>query len=437
MTPIFDVNEIEKVQEFIIKKKAKLDKKTSNTSKIASEEISFEDEIIPDPSLAALLNEDREIIISDSLYKYTENGMYFCLMKDKQKLYDYLNKVGLSGKLSKNTSTNSQLTSKMALPAVTEVSDGINLFIPIDYYDVVPLVFATNSTVTSGIQTPKLIKQNLGICSIQKQGFFEKIFGASEKDEDYYDDNRRIQISYWNHNYFLFSSIGCSARLQKREKFLGVMYWDKSYADKIELGVNSVQYDYKFNVPQFNQSQYEYNTVFFESNGLKFNISGKIINKMPTDNPGFIFDIESPQDAITITICNNDYLYLSAKEVNSAIDILAKSAVNALPSSFDKTLLQNKIANDKIKYNVLMATPLNNKVTFNTMNVMWTNNNDNVITHYFDFNFLVTWKSTYSSFGNYLGGLAGGTSYSNVSIDMYGAALHNGQWKGKRLILQK
>lgn len=176
---------------------------------------------------------------------------------------------------------------------------------------------------------------------------------------------------------------------------------------------------------------------FFESNGLKFNISGKIINKMPTDNPGFIFDIESPQDAITITICNNDYLYLSAKEVNSAIDILAKSAVNALPSSFDKTLLQNKIANDKIKYNVLMATPLNNKVTFNTMNVMWTNNNDNVITHYFDFNFLVTWKSTYSSFGNYLGGLAGGTSYSNVSIDMYGAALHNGQWKGKRLILQK
>ena len=263
LTPIFDVNEIEKVQEFIIKKKAKLDKKTSNTSKIASEEISFEDEIIPDPSLAALLNEDREIIISDSLYKYTENGMYFCLMKDKQKLYDYLNKVGLSGKLSKNTSTNSQLTSKMALPAVTEVSDGINLFIPIDYYDVVPLVFATNSTVTSGIQTPKLIKQNLGICSIQKQGFFEKIFGASEKDEDYYDDNRRIQISYWNHNYFLFSSIGCSARLQKREKFLGVMYWDKSYADKIELGVNSVQYDYKFNVPQFNQSQYEYNTVFF------------------------------------------------------------------------------------------------------------------------------------------------------------------------------
>lgn len=411
-----------------------------NTSKIASDEISVEDEIISDPSLAALLNEDREIIVSDSLYKYTENGMYFCLVKDKQKLYDYLNKLNSSGNLQKQTnktSTNSQLTSKIAIVPITEVSDGINLFIPIDYYNIGTPSLVTNLVTTTMAQTPKLIKQNLGICSIQTSGFFQHIFGASQKDEDYYDDNRRIQISYWNQNYFLFSSIGCSARLQKREKFLGVSYWDKSYADQIELGINSIQYDYKFNVPQFNTSQYQYNTVFFESNGIKFNIQGKIIDKMPTNNPGFIFDTDSPQDAITITICNKDYLYLSAKEANSAIDLLAKSAVNALPSSFDKSILQNKIANDKIKYNVLIASPLDNKVTFKTMNVVWNYNNDNAITHYFDFNFLVTWKSSYTGFSDYLAGLAGGTTYSNVSVDLYGAALHSGQWKGKRLILQK
>lgn len=430
LTPIFDENDTEKIKNFFLAKKERLQKRniefgiTSKSSK-SDEEIEFDDELISDPVLTGLLNENKEIYVADSVYKYTENGLYFCLVKDKQKLYDYLNKLS-------STSKNKNITNKMIPEEITEVSNGINRFVPIINSEI-----SYNNPAPTSVSSPALLKQNLPICRIEKQGWLEKIFGETEVDTEDYGDGKRVKIKFWNQNYFLFSSIGCSARFQKRVKILGIMGWQKSYATQIELGVNSIEYTYSFNVPQFNASKYQYNTVFFESNGLKFNQEGKIIDKMPTDKPGFIFDAESPQDALNITICNDIVQVLNAKEANQIIDNLAKSAVNALPAMTDKYLLQNKIANGKIKYNVIIATPLDNKVTFKVMGIKWTNNNDNAITNYFDFNFLLTWKNTYVNPGDYLNGLVGGKKYKALSADIYGAALYNNEWKGRRLILEK
>lgn len=445
LTPILDVNDKEQIEAFILRKKAKIQKTNKSLGinvKTTEEEIDTDDNLIADPALGALLNEDREIIVADSLYKYTETGMYFCLIKDKQKLYNYLNSLTITQKRSTITNRVApcnqealKQTAKIAIiDPVTEVIDGINRFLPEPVCNTSPNSPSQPVAVLPPSPSPRLIKQNLPITTIEKQGFFEQIFGERESDIQDFGDGHRVKVTFWNQNFYLFSSIGCSARFQKRKKFLGVAWWEKSYADQIELGVNNIQYDYKFNVPQFNQAQYEYSTVFFESKGMRFNINGKPIYKMPTDNPGFIFDTDNPDDFLNITICNRDFLYLSAQDANKAIDFLAKSAVAALPGSYDKYILQNKIANDKLKYNVMIASPLDNKVTMKSMNIMWTYNNDNAITHYFDFNYLFKWKSSYSDFGDYLQGLIGGTSYSNVSIDMYGAAFHNNQWKGIRLL---
>lgn len=435
LTPIFDENDTEKIKNFFIAKKQHLQKRniefgTTSKSAVFDDEIDFDDELISDPVLAGLLNENKEIYVADSLYKYTETGLYFCLIKDKQKLYNYLDKISI-------TSKKQQITNKI-IQEVTEVSEGINLFIPMEDLNsggVSTLTPAPNPTPV--LISPTLIKQNLPICRIDKQGWLEKIFGETEVDTEDYGDGKRVKVKFWNQNYFLFSSIGCSARFQKRVKILGISGWQKSYATQIELGVNNIEYTYKFNVPQFNASKYQYSTVFFESNGLKFNQEGRIIDKMPTGKSSFIFDSESPQDALNITICNDILTLLSAKEANMIIDNLARAAVNALPGMADKYLLQNKIANGKIKYNIIIATPLDNKVTFKVMGVKWTNNDDNAITNYFDFNFLLTWSSAYESPEDYLKGLNGAKKYNALSADIYGAALHNNVWKGRRLILEK
>lgn len=48
-------------------------------------------------------------------------------------------------------------------------------------------------------------------------------------------------------------------------------------------------------------------------------------------------------------------------------------------------------------YKVIAVNPLTNKATISTQGLKWTSNNENAITHYFDFNFLLTYKSDYDS----------------------------------------
>lgn len=265
LAPIFEINETEKIQKFILEKKGrsqKVYKSLGITSKSATDEIDLDDNLIADPVLAALLNEDREIVIADSLYKYTEMGLYFCLKIDKQKLYDYLNKLTVTQKRSQITNKvtacePAPLEAKIKLIApVTLVSDGINLFIPIAPCDTNPPPASSTPPVVvlPPSPTPTLIKQNLPINWIENQGWFEQIFGTREVDVQDYGDDYRIKVTFWNQNFFIYSSIGCSAKFQKRATFLGIPYWDKSYADKIELGINNINYDYKFNVPQYNNS---------------------------------------------------------------------------------------------------------------------------------------------------------------------------------------
>lgn len=119
------------------------------------------------------------------------------------------------------------------------------------------------------------------------------------------------------------------------------------------------------------------------------------------------------------------------------IDGLKLLANSLVKGSQAKSDLTKGMEDGTLQYNVLKALPFENKVTLSSMGTKWTKNDDNAITQYFDFNFLLTWKSSYSNIGNYLTGLNGATPYTIKSVDLYGAALHNGKWKGIRLIKNK
>lgn len=451
LTPLFSKNQTEEIREFVLNKKERIAQRNiafGITSKsTGDEEINLDDELIQDPIFAALLNENREIYIADSLYKYTELGLYFCLATEKQKLYNYLNKLNFATKKKEFTNKEApclqemqKKTSKiMPEDFVSEVSPGVMMYAPPKYCD---NGYSNPPTPTPvpvpPTATPRFKKQNLEIAYVETNSIFEHLFGASDKSEDYYSDNRRIQVSFWNQNYYVFSSIGCSARLQKREKTLGVSYWEKSYADQIELGINSIQYDYKFNVPPFNNSLYVSGpTVYYSYKGVNYNQFAQVIPSLPTDNPGFPFDTDNNENVVEIYIFQNDF-NLSAKDANKMIDDGLKALAKLMPSnSTNQNELLKGLNSESLKYNIVKAVPFSDKVTFATMGVKWTNNDDNAITHYFDFNFLLTWNSKSTSVGSYLSGLQGSTPYTSVYADIYGAALHNNEWRGRRLIREK
>ncbi|PAM94088.1 hypothetical protein B4N84_13475 [Flavobacterium sp. IR1] len=435
LTPIFDVNDTKSIEDYIVAKKQKKQilnsqyGKSQNDLEDDSEDYEFdvEDDLIQDPGLAAILNEDREIIVGDSLYKFTEHGLYFCLENKKDKLYSYLDSLSVTSEIE-------NLTNRF----VTQVRGDISLFRPNRSSLIVSVPNMPRRNFFPELPTPKLIKSNLPVAGVSGNSFFEGIFGEMEVDTEKFDDGKRIKIKFWNQNYFLYSSLGCSARFQKKVRLFGITGWQKSYTDQIELGVNDISYDYNFNVPVYNEAKYNYENFFIEINGVKYAGSGKQILEFPGGSANFPFIGSSPQE-ITVRIFRKDlfeFNYDANKVYNQAIDLAVKQAFKKIVS-FNPALakVEKEVENGDRLYKVIAVNPLSNKVTISTQGLKWTSNNDNAIVHYFDLNFLFTYNSDYNNPEDYLKGLQGSKNYTNVRADIYGAALHNNEWKGRRLIL--
>lgn len=124
---------------------------------------------------------------------------------------------------------------------------------------------------------------------------------------------------------------------------------------------------------------------------------------------------------------------MTNQNINQVIDVATAQFVNGIQNYLVRQGIIEKIQNGTLKYNVINATPFGNKVKIISSNIKWYRSDDHKITHYFDFNFVFTWKSEYDGFGDYLAGLVGATTYTSLKADIYGAAYRDGQWSGSRL----
>ena len=299
---------------------------------------------------------------------------------------------------------------------------------------------SSTSTGGNGVFNPA----NFGSCTIMNQGFFEQIFGESESCYDYYNDNRRVKVKYFNQNFGVFSSIGCSTRLQKREHlnllFGTISWWEKSYAQQIRMGVNNMTYTYNFNVPVYNSAQYNYETTFFEYKNVKYNINGQVIPTIPTSAGSFNFPVDNNDNVIDITVLGYNAM-LTNGQVNQAID----AALVQIISSINTFALKQELITKKAEGNLVVRTvyvePFSNKIKFIVANQFWASNDDNAVVKYFDFNFLLTYNSstnynpdTTQEYIDLLETFNGARTYTDVKIDMFGAALYNNYWKGRKLL---
>jgi len=253
--PVLDVTNISEVKAFSVAKQkriASLNKSFGITSKtVTTDEVELTDEIVTDPALASLLNEDREIVVGDSLYKYTETGLYFCLKKDKEKLYNYLNKLSSTQKkniiVQKQISPNKSLTAK-----VIPIDEGIDWFLPPS-----PKVIIDPAPLTTVIlPDPTVILNNrindLPVCEGSGGGLLSDIFGTNLSCIDYFDGRHRIKTEYWDQNYFFYKSTGVEVRTQVKTLWI----WWASDSDEIHLGINRIYLKYDNPIPQINSIPY-------------------------------------------------------------------------------------------------------------------------------------------------------------------------------------
>ncbi|MBU3681244.1 MAG: hypothetical protein FGM16_04810, partial [Flavobacterium sp.] len=96
LSPCFDGLSKKQIEEFVIRKRDRINQRNvdyglHNREDIRDYELDLDDDLVSDPVLSSLLNEQREIIIADIFYKYTELGLLYIQKDSKQTLLDYIN----------------------------------------------------------------------------------------------------------------------------------------------------------------------------------------------------------------------------------------------------------------------------------------------------------------------------------------------------------
>lgn len=447
LRPYFNHNDNKSIDSFLKEKKVNKKKNGYLYSLKASDNdnLDLDDELISDQNFASLLNEDREIYVGDSIYRYTTNGVYFTSIKNEDKLDFYLDSLNttitnksqilLDRKMNRMVENqDGQLSITPVEGEITQINNSISHYQP-TY--IAPIDGGGGSGGGGGGGStppapeknyPILIPQKFGSCLYSEDSLWQQAFGNRIKCNDYHDSEHRIQTQFWNENYFIYASIGTKAKYQKK-RFIG---WSESEtADYVELGINSIKYTYNHNVNQYNpftetHLQFKYKGVTYNQNGTRASL--------PTNpDPWPIFNENQVFYSLDIYIDDifgqtiDETINLDGENINDAIEDLLEMAANSLPSTLD---LQNDINGNKVAVKILKFSTNKTEVVIANRVIRHKSNARKT----FDFNFLLTLPDNVSdpNFKDFLKQFSA-TKYDVAEVDLYGAGLRGNIWKGKRI----
>ncbi len=420
-----------------------------------------EDEFISDPFLASVVNGNNEIIVNDTLYKFTEEkGLFFAHVKDSTYLLDYFkeeNENVSKSTSAKNASIRIQPCEMRAqYGGVTKVNRRISRYLrPIkDDCERRSSSSGSNRTSVPRLSDDEKLQQiitGLPECYGSKP-FFQNIFGKTFVCRNYFDKKHRIKTEFWNQDYLIYQSVGIQTKTQRRR--FGV--WWASKSDEIYLGINRILLKYNFPQPQINSythpqlfsaSSYK-NPIYMWDGKFKVNVSnssfGTFVDtqlNLPDGKLPF-FDFGDDQ-ILNIYIPK---LYKKGKyNLNlTTQDITSQSNIKALYKMGIDFLNSPNVANSGSKpknFSIIYQKDYNDiEVVYFGELIKKTNTN-------------YAKRTLYDSGANFAIGAAWGEDsgwsfsvkpvkdffrdYTYYDLDFYAMARRGGTWKGNRMIREE
>ena len=412
---------------------------------------------ISDPFLAAFVNIADEIIIGDTLYKFTENrGLFYSHIQDSVKLFDYLRE---SSTVNGRVSLIPICEQRAQLGGVTLVSDGVSRLIrPIDDGGCRGGGGSgggggsTGGGSTGGGNSPldpeiilQQIISNLPDCSGEKP-WFRNLFGLHLVCRSAYDNKTRISTEFWDTDYGFYKSVGILAKTQKRVLWI----WGASKSDEIYLGINKVYLKYKFPAPliesQTNPTLFNgvykapvfmYNTRFHTKDFLYGGGSYFVTELNITKNVLPFFDLPNEQ---ILNIYIPKLFLLGGYNVKlTTQDITSESNVKALYQLGIDFLKDQSSSGAPKKFNVSYQKN-NNEIEALLFGERIRETNDNKLKRFFYKEVNIVAKYTSGGSGGFKGSSFGLTTvpnafvdYIDYKLDFYGMARRGNTWKGNRL----
>jgi len=302
--PHFKESDVNLIQEYSERKTAKLKKQKtfkaslkSNYSKGVPTETDedgelveeYDDDLISDDEFASFLNDERELIVGDSLYKFTYSGMFSVKKEDKALLDAYIDQNNIDY-LIPDAST--------IVRGETQPTEGVKLSVPTkekmqqplnecDMYDgggpsietdiIAPSIIkelscgsggsgGSSTTTTNTIDHTASLQSymnTLGACNTIN-GFLDSgfgIFGTSKKCYENFDSKYRTKTKFWKEKYYVYNSIGIKVKHQKKG-WTGL--WRAKSTDEVGLAIKLATFSYTINIPNFPASYAPKKLYFFE-----------------------------------------------------------------------------------------------------------------------------------------------------------------------------
>jgi len=195
-----------------------------------------DDYIIMDLYFASVLNNDREIQVNNTVYKYTEDGIYYVEAKDYLLLKDV--------KISNNE--NLVLDSR------------ISLYVPIQEdmstlraTTANPTLAGNSLTLANGVT---IASSNIRDLNYKDRGdanlisnAWSSIWGRSVAAANQFNSSKRMVVTFYEQDYLIYKNIGTQAKMQK--KVLGI--WWNIDAQEIRIGWDAVEMKEQFPQPPF------------------------------------------------------------------------------------------------------------------------------------------------------------------------------------------
>ena len=396
---------------------------------------------ISDPFLAALVNENNEIIVNDTIYKFTkENGLFFAHIKDTTYLFDYIEKEFTSKENLKLTSVYvDPCEMREELGGVTQVDDKILRYVnPDDCY-------VDGGSTGGGLplaSEPSLqeIINTLPTCEGTAGNWIDGLFGKSYECTSYFDDRTRIKIEFWDQKWLIYASVGVVVKTQTRT--LGI--WWASKSDEIYLGINRILLKYNYPAPviaappqssyfsSLNKTPlYLYKGTFIikEYLGSRSFVEAAITCTNNSKLP--FFDFEN-REILNIYISEKNSIIFGSQDITSPANIktLYQMGIDFLKAEFGSGVIPEFAV-------IIQKTTEEIEVLY--FGEHYNETNENMIKHKFYSNLAFEIKYIHGE-GDLLTRFSLETipdsfrNYTHYELDFYGLAKRGNVWKGNRMV---
>ena len=416
----------------------------------------FDDDLISDDEFASVLNDEREVIVNDTLYKYTYSGMFSVHMNEKQLLYEYIQENNIEYLTPEPTTLSRgdiNLTPEItqSLPTIQKMLypndecafavSGMDEFISSD------CSYGGGGGSSGGVSsggntnidhTQNLINlmDNLDACNTLN-GFLNSVdglFGVSRKCYANFDSKYRTKTKYWKENYLIWNSVGVKVKHQKKG-WTGL--WRATSTDEVALSISQASFKYTIKIPNFPQL-YAPQKLYFFDNKI-FNSQSQIISyqnqyqKPPFPDVPFVSEVvvtEFIDDTFDYNLSVNKMRELFYTGVWQGAKSIVQSYRNRPPNNITHiiytptTVYLNYVDLEKRELNTKKIT---NRLDYNFGLGIKFNVNVDAQGNY---------STNLTSVGDVLGNIIIPKlyDYDDVKMDFVGASRRGNTWKGSRIV---